>query len=149
MESRERTCEGVVDLGSDVRLWRRPGFFGRERGDVQRVNVRLHHLAQCSIHKLVTLQRAKARKASRYDLHAEMSLAFACAEVTHMTMAIVDELDRGIREVLVDACTDALGTAAHLCGVHAFVELEESAGTLEAIQAPWITANNNVSPIMP
>src|SRR5690606_17944355 len=125
-------------------------FFGRERGDVQCMDVGLHHVAQSVKDEPMPLQGLQAREAGRHDAHTKMALAFARASVADMQMALVDKLNLRVSPVGEQAFADACRTAGSVVRVrHASVELEESAGTLEAIQIPCPRMNSTVRPITP
>lgn len=119
--------------------WRRSVFrarslLRRERNNVECVYLGLHHFAERAVNELMTLEGVQTGEAIGHDVHAKMSLALASAGMADVQVAVIDELNSSVGEVLKYPSTDAVRPIVAVHRPHAFGDSDESAGTFDAIQ---------------
>src|SRR3954451_22275625 len=84
---------------------------GSARVDRERVDVRLHHVAECCIDAPMTGQQRQSVESARHDAYAEMTPPVARAFVTGMLVAFVLDREFQRRQLALQMRADAFHTA--------------------------------------
>ena len=87
------------------------------------MDIGLHQICEAAIDELMALHGAQPFEIGRDDANAKMAPAIACAGVTCMQMAVVDQLDGLCVQRAAQLRHDAIGAAhcappsAGVCGI--------------------------------